>query len=276
MTNRLINTLTAGAIISALTTTSVSAHDSCNVNLDAGFSINQTAIEFLDDQDKSLYKIVNDNTLMVAGNEVALSSSQQALLTDYSTSIRKVVPQVQTIAIEGVDLAIDGVNLAFNELLGQGNDLGAELTQELTIVRQEIDSRLSVEQGFTIGANGIENGDFLGDEFEQRIESVVEKAVMNSMGSLLVAIGQEMLFSGGDTDAFEARMESFGENIEQQMELRAEKIEHKAEKLCLAVVEIDQLEEQLKSSIEELANIDVISTKQNHNDDHQSNDNQLM
>ena len=29
----------------------------------------------------------------------------------------------------------------------------------------------------------------------------------------MIAVGQEMLFSGGDMDAFETRMENFGQHI---------------------------------------------------------------
>ena len=78
------------------------------------------------------------------------------------------------------------------------------------------------------------------------------------MGRLLIIMGQEMLFSGGDTNAFDTRMDNFGESIADEMELRAEKIKRKADTLCLAITNIDQLEEKLKTSIVALANINVI------------------
>lgn len=263
------------AVISmAVVSAGAQAHDNCDVDLDAGFSINNTTIQFLDKHDKPLYTISNDESLTVNGKEVELNEAQQALVYRYSSEIRAVVPKVQAVAIEGVDLAIEGVNLAFNELLGEGNDLGRDLTLELDQIREEIDTRMSAEHGFSIGANGIDNGEFLGEDFEQRIESVVEKAVMNSMGSLLVALGQEMMFAGGDVDAFETRMENFGENIEQQMQVRAEKIEHEALALCQAITEIDQLEEQMKAQIKQLADINVISV--NKHKVAESNNKQLM
>ena len=83
------------------------------------------------------------------------------------------------------------------------------------------------------------------------------------MGSLLVVMGQEMLLSGGDSSAFETRMENFGASIADDMELRAEKIQRKADVLCTAIVDIDQLEEQLKASISLMANINVISATLN-------------
>ncbi len=69
-------------------------------------------------------------------------------------------------------------------------------------------------------------------------------------------------------------MESFGENIEHEMESRAEKIELKAESLCLKVVELDRIEEQLKASVGSLENINVITVK--HFRGHQNDDKSLM
>ncbi len=273
---KLPKTLIAVTLLSVFLTKALYAHESCDVELDAGVTINESTIEFFDPDKKqqTLYKIDDDNNLIIGGDYVSLNNDQQALVEQYSSNIRAMVPQVRNIALEGVDLALEGVNLAFNELLGEGNDVGADLTQELSLLKEEVATRFTIEHGFTIGENGLDDDELLGDEFEERIESAVEKAVMGSMGSLLVALGQEMIFSGGDTNAFETRMESFGENIEHEMESRAEKIEKKAELLCLDAVVIDQIEEQLKASIEPLENINVITVKPSKS--HQDDDKRLM
>lgn len=270
LNNRTPKILSAVAVFSIFLSTNLYAHDACDIELDTGFTLNETTLEFFNPSENTenkkqvLYKIDNDHSLIVHGQKIDLNGHQQALVTKYSNSIRAMVPQVRTIAIEGVDLALEGVNLAFNELLGEGNNVGAELTQELSTLRDEVATRFTAKHGFTISENGINGKGFtgeeiLGKEFEQRIESAVEKAVINSMGSLLVAMGQEMLFSGGESNGLETRMESFGESIADEMELRAEKIERKAEALCAAIADIDKLEEQLKASISPLANINVIS-----------------
>lgn len=269
-------TLIAATLFSLFAATATYAHESCDVDLESGLTINASSIEFFDPDNKKqvLYVIDHNNQLSIRGESVSLNDQQQALVTNYSTSIRAMVPRVRHIAIEGVDLALEGVNLVFNELLGADNKVGADLTQELSLIKTEVSTRFTIEHGFTIGENGLDDNELLGEDFEQRIESAVEKAVMNSMGSLLVSLGQEMMFSGGDSDAFETRMESFGENIEHEMEARAEKIERKANSLCLAAVEIDQLEEALKATIEPLANINVITVKQSRG--HEEKDKSLM
>jgi hypothetical protein len=278
LNKRTTKILSVTALLSIFSSVNLFAQDTCDIELDAGLTLNETTLEFFNVAQDSennkhiLYKIDNDQHLTVHGQEIDLNDHQQALVTQYAMSIRAMVPQIRTIAIEGVDLALEGVNLAFNELLGEGNNVGAKLTQELSTLRDEVATRFTVEHGITINENNVNNENFtgediLGKEFEQRIKSAVETAVINSMGRLLITMGQEMLFSGGDTNAFETRMDNFGDSIADEMELRTEKIKLKADALCLAIADIDQLEEKLKTSIVALANINVVSASFKKEDD---------
>ena len=263
---QLPKTLIAITLLSVFASKVLYAHNSCDVELEAGLTINESKLEFFESEHKHniYYSIDIDNNLSVGGEKIDLNATQQNLVTQYNNEIRNMVPQVRSIAIEGVDLALDSVGFVFNELLGEGNSVGDELINELSVLKEEVGERFTIEHGFTLGENGLEDDALFGEEIEERIESAVEKAVMGSMGSLLVALGQEMMFSGGDSDAFETKMETFGQNIEHEMELRAEKIERKANSLCLAALNIDNLEEQLKINISPLADINVITVKQNH------------
>ena len=257
-------TLISATLISA----PVSAHDinsdACDVNLETGMYINHEVIEFTKN-DKVLYKIVGENTLVVSGEEVSLAAHQEALVADYADSIRAVVPEVKGIAIEGIALATEGVNLAFNGLLGEGNNLANNLTQELNKLGSELDTRLSLESGIRFDENGAIGEDFLGEDFEERVEDTIESAIQDSIGSLLIAVGQEMLFAGGDMEALETRMENFGADIEQQMEARAELLEAKADALCQSIVVIDELEAQMRDEISELADFDLLEVSAHHN-----------
>ena len=250
----------ATTVISLLFSSAVYANNACNVNLNAGVTIDESKIVFFESKKKQnvFYTINGKNSLIINNQLVKLNTGQQNIVNQYATSIRTIVPQARQVAIEGVDLAIDGVNIAFNELLGEGNSAGANLTSELTSIKNELAQQFTIKQGFTLGENGLTDKELLGADFEQRIESAIQKAVVNSMGTLLMSLGQQM-FTGGDTKAFETKMENFSEKVEHEMELRAEKIEGKANSLCKALVGIDQLEAKLQSQITPLANIDVIS-----------------
>lgn len=251
------------ATTALIVSTSTLAHDnSCDTDFNGNVSINQSEVAF-SQHSKPLYKIVDDEYLIINGETIGLSSKQQALVTEYSEEIKAMVPKVKSVAIEGMDLAVDGVNLAFDELLGEGNDLGRDLTESLNEIRTELEANFSLEKGIQIDEDGFTGEEMFGDEFEERIETVMEDAIQNSIGTLLIAVGQEMLFSGGDMDAFETRMENFGEQIEHEMESRAESLEQSAEKLCKSLESIDELENQMVESIDELSDFDLLRVDNN-------------
>jgi len=261
------------ATVVLLSSTSAFAHnnDDCDVDTHGGVSIAQHEIAFYKqsehkggEQGTLLYKIVDDNTLMIDSKKIELTSSQQALLHDYSTSIRAVIPEVRSVAIEGIDLAVDGITLAFDELLGKNNEVTSDLTEELAKIRSEIDNRFNGNQTIYFDENGFDGEEFFDKQFEKNIESVVENAVKKSMGTLLIAVGKEMLFSGGDSGAFETRMEKFGDELESKMEFKAANIEKRANGLCNSLVNIDNLEQQLQDNISQLSHINVLTVTHNN------------
>ncbi len=275
-----INTMTlfqpaliACALAVSFASIDVNAHDVCDVDLTAGLTINAKAIEFLKAKDSenedshSLYKITQGKYLFVDNKNIELNNAQQTLVSEYDAKIRQLVPQVKSVAIEGVDLAIQGVELAFNGLLGEGNQVTADLTQELDVIREQVSAKLSIANGITVDVDGLESEELLGKDFDQRIEKLVEKTLLNSMGSILMVMGQQMIASDDSEQSFEDRMDSFGDTIEQEMSLRAEKIEAKAQVLCANIAKVDSLEEQLKNNIKELANTNIFTVTHDQNDE---------
>ena len=248
------------------------AHQSCDIELSAGLEIKSTSMVFFEQGSGSensklaLYSIDNNEFLSIKGEKISLTDEQSALVNAYDTHIRQLVPKVKNIAIEGVDLAIDGVSIIFNSLFGEDNTVGQDLITELTGLKQQIDVNLSDEHDVIIGidehnvvfgVDGFESDILLGEDFEQRIESAVEKAVMGSMGSLLVALGKQMI--NNDDQGFENKIDTFSQTIEREMESRAKIIEAEVEKLCADFIELERIETQLQESIEELQSINVFN-----------------
>jgi hypothetical protein len=270
------SSLIASALTVSLASSAAYAYESCNVDLSAGFTINASSIEFLqaesenDEKQRSLYKIVDGKKLLIDNQKIELSDTQQTLVQKYDEKIRHLVPQVRDVAIEGVDLAVDGVNLAFNDLLGEGNKVAADLTKELTLIRAEVVAKLSIEKGISVGIDGLESEELLGKDFDKRIETAVEKAVLNSMGSILIAMGQQMMTAKGDGESFETRMEKFGESIEHEMTARSAVIEEKAQAICVNIAKVDALEEQLKAEVKLLAKTNVFTVTQGHGEETQT------
>lgn len=230
-------------------------NDSCNVELNYGLQIKGEHITFYDGK-KEIYRIEQDQYLIVNQEPVALNGSSQALVEDYSQGIRGMVPKVRDIAVEGIELAAEGVNMAFGELLGHDDSFVVELDEEFGLLRDEISERFN-EENFSMNYDSDDASNWE-DEFENRIEELVEDAVEKSIGSLMIAIGTQMLTSGGDMDEFEKNMEDFGERIEYQMETKAEAIEKRADQLCVSIEELAIIERQLIDQVPELEEYQVI------------------
>lgn len=230
----------------------------CDFDVKGGVRISSSEIEFLN-KNEPLYKIVNDNILIVNNKEITLNTSQQKLVSSYSYEIRGLLPQIKTLTTDAITLASEGVNLAFTELLGPNNSLSNDLTSRFEEIHYEIDQNFSANKTVHFDEDGFVGDDFFGENFEKIIESVVEQTVQKSIGSIMIALGQELLFSNEGGASFEAKMEKFGEKIETEMEARGMEIEKRAVSVCSAIFKIDKLEEKLQSEIEQLEDIDMLS-----------------
>lgn len=238
--------------------------DFCHVNLEATVKIDSASIEFFDENERSLYKIINDQTLIVQGQTLVLNEDQQTLVTQYSKQIKAVIPEVKSLVVASIALAKDGIVIAFDTLLGENNNISKDIVSEMAQLEDHILAKLSTEQPLVINNDGIKGDKWFSQEFEQKMESVIEKTVENSIGSMLVLLGQSMISSGG-MSGFEEKMERFSEQIEQEMEVRSAKIEQQGEHLCLSLVKIEQLEEKMQNSIKELKDVNIIELNKNRN-----------
>lgn len=107
-------------------------------------------------------------------------------------------------------------------------------------------------------------GENFENQFDQQIESAVQSAMMQSMGSILMAVGSELMGSGGDMQAFEQRMENMGAEIEAKVERQANQLEKRADALCGNFSTIAEQEQQLVKLVPELKDYQLFSYKKNN------------
>lgn len=250
-----MKTLIASVLL--LAAGAAAAENSCNLELDAGLRISDDSIEFYADEQPT-YQIIDDKYLVIKGQAQHLTSAQQALVQAYAAGIRSAIPEVRGMALDGIDLAIEGITLAFDGLLGDKNQISAQLTTELNNVKSDVNRYFSSGEPISFNRGDDDTPDFLGEQFETRMERVVETSVQNSIGRLMFAVGKEVMFSGGNMEAVEARMNKFGEQMELQMNAQATGMEARGKKLCDAMVNINALEEQLKQALPAVESFNLI------------------
>ncbi len=259
--NRHIMKYSAIATALVLVSGSAFAHsnnDHCDINFDGRIQLENNVLTVYTQEDDKVI-IDEDKNIYVNGNELALSGQEQEWVANYYDGITTSVPIAADIAVEGVAIATEAVGLVFGELLGANSSGVNDLTYKLEELGEKVQYNFYAEDGtIRLDSEQFEDGNFLGEEWEESFEESVSELVMSSMGHLMIAIGSEMLFNGGDMEAFEQRMENFGSEIEEKMEFKGEQLEEKAEMLCTQLAKVDQAERYLQKSVSQLADLDII------------------
>ena len=249
--------------ISALAIMSGSAAaNQCDINVDGNLKLENKLLT-VTTQTNDVITIDEFHSVYVNGQSLYLDAEQQQWAAEYYDGINAAVPQVVSIAKEGVSLASEAIGKVFGELLGHDNTAVDELIAKLDEINQQVQYNFYAEDGSVrLDSSEFNNGNFIDEQWESEFEEAVEEMVFKSMGRLMMSIGSEMVMSGGNMDAFEQKMESFAADLEQNMQFRGEELERKADQLCNQLVKVDNAENALQGSISELSSLNVLKMKQ--------------
>jgi hypothetical protein len=241
----------------------------CSINLNYGVIIDPKHIRIVD-KGKTQIQINTTKQLFIKGREVFLSDSQQKLLSSFSAGIRQQVPEIVSIAIEGVDIRLKAVNNVITGLTGENS----ASQQKVQIKFDELKSRLRARfnqsaNNYYIAPQDLNDFDemFTG-EFEQEIEDMIS----TSIGTILEAVSQSIL-TGNDTSeyggetritTYDKRLTSISKGLELEVTERAKALDKKAAIFCQKLSKLDQIETQLHQAIPVLKNYNLIETIKNN------------
>ncbi|URQ98689.1 YggN family protein [Pseudoalteromonas sp. SCSIO 43095] len=235
------------------------SNDECNVVFKNDVRIKPNELEIVKANNQRML-FTAEGELSINGEQVALNSAQRQALTNYTDNLRVQLPEVANIALEGVKIAGVALEEVANAFNIDGLDNIATLMDD---IQQEVEGTFYQQGTFVMGQQSFTQfGENFEQQFEQQIETAVESAVMQSMGSILVALGSELMGSGGDMQAFEERMENMGAQIEEKVEIHAKKLEQRANTLCGDFIEIAQQETQLAAQVPALKGYELFTIKQ--------------
>lgn len=236
----------------------------CNVEFNGNMQLENNVLEVTLANNTRL-SIAQDKILYVDGVALTLDTQQQHWVDNYYDGINQAAPQAAAIATDAVALASTALNEVFTELLGTDNTALAELSDKLHDLDHQIQYNFYAESGdIRLHSGSFENGEFFGEQWEAQFEDAIEGLVTESIGHIMVAIGTQLIFNGGDMDKFEQKMQRFGEQMEQKIEYQAEALEEQSEQLCDTLVKVDDAENQLQMHIKQLSSLDVIQVSKHY------------
>jgi hypothetical protein len=233
----------------------------CNVEIDGNLQL-ENAVLSIKTSDSSNIVIDQSKQLFVDGEQILLTEQQQQWVNSYYDGIHAAVPEAAGIAKDAIALASDAVNQAFGQLLGEDNDAFTELSGKIDAIGEDIQYNFyAQDSSIRIHSEQFENGEVFGNQWEHKFQQAIEELVTESIGRLMVAVGTELIFSGGNMDELGQRMDKFGRDIEEKVEYQSAAIEAKADAFCATLANIDYAENKLQQNIAELAGLDVLQVK---------------
>ncbi len=246
---------------------SQSAHSQeCAINFNYGVIIDPKHIRIIE-KSKTQVQINGESQLFIRGRELPLSVEQQVLLVQFSQGIRQQLPEMVSIAIEGVDIGLKAANEVIGGLTGENSSSQQKVQAKFDELKWRIRARFNQSaNNYYIAPQDFNDFDeMFAGEFEQEIEEIVS----DSIGTILKAVGQSMLTENNSEETRSGeqritinddRLSSIGKGLHLEVTKRAKALDDKASLFCLQLTALDEIEHKLQQSIPELLPYNIIET----------------
>ena len=261
-TRTTLSLVAAGLLVSGVANANATFNNEhCDVELDGNIQYYKGLLT-VDMKNGSTMTITEDYELTINGESVSLDREQQRWVEDYYDQIDTAIPMTLNIAAEGLEIASSAVGEVFGELLGADDEMVMEFSELFDGLSEEMKIRFYDDQGnIRVDSTEFNQPGWFDNAWEDEFEARVESLVSQSVGRIMVAIGTEMMFGDGDMQAFEQKMERFGETIENRVEAQAEALEGKADELCAVLAKADYAENQMQKHINGLDGLNLLEMK---------------
>ena len=261
------------ALTSALMSGHAFAHDSsfqnnsCDMELDGHIQYYQGDLTV--QMDNGLVMTIDSHhNMTIDGESVSLDSEQQRWVSEYYNNIDIAIPMTLNIASEGLQIANVAVSEVFTELLG-GDQMGDDFRELFDSLETKLNTSFYDDAGnIRVDSTKFDEPGWFDESWEQEFEAQIESLISESMGRILIAVGTQMLWEGGDMSEFEQKMERWGEDLEYRLESQAAALEEKGDALCKVLKKADYAEGKMQASISGLDDLNLLDIDQDNHHDH--------
>lgn len=239
---------------------SLPAAASCNMAFRYGVLISPEHIRVL--QNNRTHVQINDNQqLFVKGEWVALDDEEQRLLQMYAEGLRKFVPEIVSLAVDGVEVGLSSIEAM---LAGVGNK--SQQAEWRALIRETTFQFLSrfVRTGdhFYLAPQSLNELDnFLNRELKPQLNMLARHTVGAVWGALRDALRQsDSNFERAETQDWQS-VNQLMEKITLGMDEKIVELEAKSALFCQRMRELDHIESKLQQRIPLLVEYDVVVDK---------------
>ena len=237
--------------------------ESCDINFKHGVIIDPKHVRLLT-QGSTYIQITHDKQLFISGREIMLNTEQEILLEQYSQNIRNQVPEIVSIAIDGVDVGLEAVNKVVSGLTGKNSDSHQQFQERFNQMQWRLRERFNhSDNNYFIAPQDLDDFDEI---FSGEFEKEIEKIITESLDSILMAVGDAIDSSNHKKTEnrysdFSHNMEDIGENLKTGLSSQTNALDKKVKQFCENLQKLNLLEENIRSTIPNLNQLDLIENK---------------
>lgn len=232
----------------------------CNMAFTHGILIAPEHIRILQNN-RTHVQINADTQLFIRGEWVELNSDDTKLLYQYSQGLRKFVPEIVSIAVDGVELGLSSIEAMFTGIGSKAQQAEwRELVRETTF--QWMSRFVRTNEHFYLAPQSLNELDyFLHGELKPQLDNLTRHTVGAVWGALRDALRHsDSNFERSDNQEWQ----SVGELVDKinlGLDAKAVELEEKSALFCQRMQELDKIEQQLQQRLPALSLYDVVTQK---------------
>lgn len=202
-----------------------------------------------------------DKQLFIRGEWITLTEQDTELLYQYSQGLRKFVPEIVSIAVDGVELGLSSIEAMFTGIGSKAQQTEwRELVRETTF--QWMSRFVRTNEHFYLAPQSLNELDyFLHGELKPQLDNLARHTVGAVWGALRDALRHsDTNFERSDNQEWQTVGELV-DKINLGLDAKAVELEEKSALFCQRMQELDQIEQQLQQRLPTLTAYDVLALK---------------
>lgn len=232
----------------------------CNMAFTHGILIAPDHIRILQNN-RTHVQINADKQLFIRGEWVELNSEDTALVYQYSQGLRKFVPEIVSIAVDGVELGLSSIEAMFTGIGSKAQQAEwRELVRETTF--QWMSRFVRTNEHFYLAPQSLNELDyFLHGELKPQLDNLTRHTVGAVWGALRDALRHsDSNFERSDNQEWQS-VGQLVDKINLGLDAKAVELEEKSALFCQRMQELDEIEQQLQQRLPALSLYDVVTQK---------------
>lgn len=230
--------------------TEIDMQINCDASSDYNISLVKQAFVFEGPKNGKPVVVLGGGKLFINGKQSLLSDADQKRINSFETEMRLLLPETQKVVTEAVNIAYDALSIASASLSSNPDKVLANYQADRKATLKELQNTKNVFM-------------FNDDAMEAIIKPIVAKFVPTIAGNAVGFAFRAMFADEAKANEMEARIKAMENDLDKEIEARADALEPLAEKMCKRIHKMDEIENSLSVKLPNGKPINFLDVKKN-------------